>query len=307
MHTSPWSVLDPLKLRHLRFLLLLTESGNLGRTAEQMAMTQPAASRLLSELERRFRTSLFDRSRHGMRPLPAATPVLRFAAMVCAEERLVLNQLSPQGGRPAPLRLGTLPTVPGVVIMAMQHCKLLRPNGDISLRQGTLDVLLPLLLDGELDVVVGRFDPALVQPPLYYRKLIDEPLAVVSSPAHELAGRKRISPETLRAQPWVAPIRTSSLFPYFAEIFTGQSLPDDLIECASPVALHSLLQDGRRLGLLALSSLSQPWGEGLTRLSVRLRSSPGALGTYTVDGRMVPPETGAFVKALEMTVAARLS
>lgn len=300
MYGSPSPSLDQLKLRHLRFLLLLAETGNLGRTAEQMAMTQPAASRLLSELEQRFRVALFDRSRHGMRPSPAATPVLRFAAMVGAEERLVLSQLAHGGLRPAALRLGTLPTVPNVVITAMQLCKRLRPGGDISLRQGTLDVLLPLLLQGQLDVVIGRFDPLHAQPPLHYEKLVDEPLVVVASPAHKLAHCERITPEALHAQPWVSPIRTSSLFPYFAEIFDGHSLPDDLIECASPVALHSLLQDGRRLGLLGLSALSQPWGQDLIRLSVRLRSPPGAFGAYTVDGRRVPVEVAAFREALKM-------
>ena len=290
---------DPIKLRHLRFLLVLAEEGHLGRAAERMAMTQPAASRLLSELEHRFRAGLFDRGRHGMRPLPAAVPVLRFAGMVCAEEQLVRSQLAQAGDRPATLRVGTLPTTPPLVVEAVRRCKRERPHGDIALRHGTLDMLLPPLLNGELDVVVGRFDPMLVQRPLCYRKLVEEPLAVVASPAHALARRRRIAPAELRAQPWVAPIRTSSLFPYFAEIFAGLPLPDDLIECASPVAAHSLLQHGDRLGLLGLSALSQPWGQGLKQLSVPLRSPPGPLGIYTVEGRMVPTEAAAFRAALE--------
>ncbi len=296
---------DQLKLRHLRLLIALAEQRHLGRAAEALAMTQPAASRLLAELEGRFGRPLFDRGRHGVRVLPAAAQVLRFARMVCAEEQLVRRALGTERERPGPLRVGTLPTVPPVVIEAVQRCKRERPTGDIRLHQGTLDALLPLLLDGELDVAVARYDPLLAQPPLAYRRLLDEPLSVMAAKAHPLARRREVAAEQLRGCPWVAPIRTSSLYPHFAELFQGLPLPEDVIECASPLAVRQLLYDGRRLGLLGKSALSPPSGDGLVRLRVALRSSPGPIGLYTVKGRLVPAESAAFQATLAQVVAAR--
>lgn len=298
MKGASLSGLDQLKLRHLRFLIRLSELGNLGRAAEEMAMTQPAASRLLSEMEQRFGRPLFDRGRHGMRLLPAAAQVLRFAKMVCAEEQLVKSALSAESDRPAALRIGTLPTVPPLVIEAIHRYKQEKPTGDISLRQGTLDALLPPLLAGELDLVVGRFDPLLSQPPLQYEKLKDEPLEVVAGTKHPLLQQQHVGPEELRRYPWVTPVRTSSLYPHFAELFGGLPLPEDVIECASPLAVHAFLQDGLRLALLGASVLDQPVGSDLKRLPVTLRTSPGPLGMYRVKGRQVPTEVSLFSEAL---------
>lgn len=298
MKNDPLSGLNQLKLRHLHFLVRLAELGNLGRTADEMAMSQPAASRLLSEMESRFGRALFDRSRQGVHLLPDAVQALRFAKMVCAEEHLVRSALSARNDRLAPLRIGALPTIPGLLIEAIRGYKQERPTGAISLRQGTLDVLLPPLLDGELDLVVGRFDPLLLQPPLQYERLVEEPLVVVASAQHPLVRQRQIGPHDLSRYPWVAPIRTSSLYPHFAELFGGLPLPQDIIECASPLALHAFLGDGLRLGLLGASVLGQPVVRELKRLPFVMRSSPGPLGLYRVTGRLVPAEVSLFCGAL---------
>jgi DNA-binding transcriptional LysR family regulator len=295
--TSPAGI-SHLKLRHLRLLIALAEEGHLGRAAEKMAMTQPAASRLLSELEFRFGRPLFDRGRHGVRPLSGAKLVIRFARMVCAEEQLVKSGLADDRERPATLRIGTLPTIPAVVIETIRECKRERPTGDIVLREGTIDVLLPWLLDGKLDLVVGRFDPLLAQPPFLYTRLQEEPFSVVAAVAHPLARKRQIRPEDLRRFPWVAPIRGSSLYPHFAELFGGLPLPDDVIECVSPLSVHAFVRDGLRLGLLGASTLPPPLGADLKRLAVVPRSSPGPLGIYQVKGRMVPTEAAMFCAAM---------
>ncbi|HUG26300.1 LysR substrate-binding domain-containing protein [Piscinibacter sp.] len=290
--------LDQLKLRHLRFLIRLSELGNLGRAAEEMAMTQSAASRLLSELEHRFGRPLFDRGRFGVRLVPAASTVLRFARMVCTEEQLVKSALSAENDRPAALRIGTLPTVPMFVVEAVRRYKTERPTGLISLRQGTLDLLLPPLLDGDLDLVVGRFDPLLSQPPLQYERLLEEPLAVVARARHPLVRQRQITPQDLCRYPWVSPMRSSSLYPHFAGLFGGLPLPEDIIECASPLAMREFLQGGPRLALVGASVLDRIAASELIRLPVSVQSPPGPLGVYEVTGRMVPAETALFRKAL---------
>lgn len=211
---------------------------------------------------------------------------------------MVKGALSAQIDQPAALRVGTLPTVPTIVVEAVRRYKQEKPTGGISLRQGTLDVLLPPLLNGELDLVVGRFDPLLSQPPLRYERLHEEPLAVIAGVGHPLTGRRQIGPRDLCRYPWVAPIRTSSLYPHFAELFGGLPLPEDIIECASPLVLRAFLQDGLRLALIGASVLGQPIASDLIRLPVALRSPPGPLGLYQVAGRFNPVEAVAFRSVL---------
>lgn len=290
--------LDQLKLRHLHFLIRLVELGNLGRAAEEMAMTQSAASRLLSEMEERFGRPLFDRGRHGMRLLPASAQVLRFAKMVCTEEQQVKEALATEGDRPAVVRIGVLPSIPAPVIRAVQQYKAENPSGVVSISQASLDALMPLLVTGELDLVVGRFDLQLLQPPLQYEKLMEVPLAVVAGSTHPLVQAKRVGPDNLIRFPWVAPVRTSTLYPHFAQLFAGLPLPVDVIESASPLAMHAFLQDGVRLGLMSASMLDQPLGRSLKRLKVTMRSTPGPLGLYQVKGRHIPNEVKRFREIL---------
>ena len=63
---SNWFVRARLKTRQLLLLAAMEEEGNVRRAADVLGMTQPAASRLLKELEDMLGVSLFDRTPHGM-------------------------------------------------------------------------------------------------------------------------------------------------------------------------------------------------------------------------------------------------
>lgn len=288
--------LPNVKLRHLQFLLALAEHRNIGRAATAMHMTQPGASRLLAELEQAFGRTLFERGRHGLRPLAAALDVLRFATLVRAEERMVIEAL--RGGHVAPVRIGTLPTAPSVVINGVRRFKRDRPSSMVSLVQGTLHELVPRLLDGELDLVVARFDPQFIGDRLVYERLMEEALFVVAAPDHPLAKKRRVLAEELRHWPWVVPQRASSLYPHFAELFAGVPLPADLIECTTPMAVYAFLQDGRTLGLLSESVPRRLTRQDIRMLPVSLPSKPGALGIYRVRGRDVAESPMALAAAL---------
>ena len=58
--------LDQLRVKQLRFLSLLATQGSLSATAEQLSMTQSAASMMLKEIESLFDVKLFKRQGRGM-------------------------------------------------------------------------------------------------------------------------------------------------------------------------------------------------------------------------------------------------
>src|SRR5258708_8420643 len=61
-----------LKLRHLQLLVALDQFRHLGRAAEFLAVTQPAVSKTLAEIERMLDMTLFERSTRGTEPTAAA-------------------------------------------------------------------------------------------------------------------------------------------------------------------------------------------------------------------------------------------
>ncbi|NUT17502.1 MAG: LysR family transcriptional regulator, partial [Cupriavidus sp.] len=73
--TSPASEAVPmwhnhtrLKTRQLLLLLAVADEGSIHRAAERLAMTQPAASKLLREMEELLSVPLFERLPRGMAP-----------------------------------------------------------------------------------------------------------------------------------------------------------------------------------------------------------------------------------------------
>src|SRR5215207_11643266 len=62
-----WFIRARLKTRQLLLLVAIAEEGNIHRAAEVLHMTQPAASKLLKDLEDVLDVSLFDRLPRGMR------------------------------------------------------------------------------------------------------------------------------------------------------------------------------------------------------------------------------------------------
>src|SRR2546422_680992 len=85
---SHWFIRARLKTRQLLLLVALAEEGNIHRAAQVLNMTQPAASKLLKDLEDVLEVSLFDRLPRGMRATWYGEVMIRHARVALAS----LNQ-----------------------------------------------------------------------------------------------------------------------------------------------------------------------------------------------------------------------
>ncbi|WP_031324563.1 LysR family transcriptional regulator, partial [Pseudomonas taiwanensis] len=68
-----------IKYRHLLCFLEIARQGSLARAADILAISQPAISKTLKELEDLLETRLFARSRQGVELTPAGTRFMRYA------------------------------------------------------------------------------------------------------------------------------------------------------------------------------------------------------------------------------------
>jgi DNA-binding transcriptional LysR family regulator len=73
-----------IKLRHLHLLVALDRFRHLGRTAEFLAVSRPAVSRMLTEVEAMLGDKLFEHSTRGTEPTVAGISLIRFARSVLA-------------------------------------------------------------------------------------------------------------------------------------------------------------------------------------------------------------------------------
>ena len=70
------------QLRHLRCLVAVAQERNLARAADRLALSQPAVSKTLVELETLAGQRLVDRGRHGARLTAAGQDLLAHALHV---------------------------------------------------------------------------------------------------------------------------------------------------------------------------------------------------------------------------------
>src|SRR5256885_103932 len=103
------ATLARIRLRHLQCFLAIAQHGNLRRAAQALAITQPAVTKTLNELEEMLGTTLFVRGRKGATLTPEAELFLRHAHVSVDALAQAVDSVA-RGPGQAPLRLGSWPT-----------------------------------------------------------------------------------------------------------------------------------------------------------------------------------------------------
>src|SRR5262245_41616978 len=86
-------ILRRLKLRELRVLLAVAETGSMGKTATRLAMPQPAVSKAIGEIEHIVGVQLLNRTPQGVEPTPYGHALLKWAVAVFDDLRQAAKEI----------------------------------------------------------------------------------------------------------------------------------------------------------------------------------------------------------------------
>jgi LysR family hydrogen peroxide-inducible transcriptional activator len=143
-------------LRQLRYFEALSRHLHFGRAAEECAVSQPALSQQIQDLEADLGAGLIERSRSGVRLTPTGREV---AARAQAVLRSVedLAAFARHSGRTLDgrLRLGVIPSIaPYLLPRILPSLQTRYPGLDLEIRESQTRGLLDDLGEGRLDVVL---------------------------------------------------------------------------------------------------------------------------------------------------------
>jgi DNA-binding transcriptional LysR family regulator len=243
--STSWFNASRLKTRHLLLLLHLYEQRSVLRAAEAANMTQPAASKLLSEMEGILGVPLFERHARGVKPTWYGQVLIRRARSALSEIGRAHDEIAAmRSGRMGQAAIGTVVN-PGTTLVPQAIAAVKRDFPDILIRV-EMDYSRPLvakLLDGQLDIVIGRILGPEGAGDLEFEPLADEPHSVIVRAGHPLTARSVVTHVDLVEYGWIMPPAASVLRTRLDSMFMEHGLtpPQNIIETASlPVIIHLL-------------------------------------------------------------------
>ena len=189
-------------LRQLRYFETLARTKHFGMAADQCAVTQPALSMQIKELERELGVELVERRGNTIAVTPAGQEIAARAEAILSQVR-ELSDCARQhhGVLTGTLRLGIIPSVapyllPDILTEVTKHY----PHLDLQIRETQTGALVEELLRGELDAVLVALpvqQPQLETMPLFEDRFL---IAVQSQAAPDWSKsdlRTRIGQERL--------------------------------------------------------------------------------------------------------------
>ena len=289
-----WFIRARLKTRQLLLLVALAEEGNIHRAAQVLSMSQPAASKLLKDLEDVLEVSLFERLPRGMRPTWYGETMIRHARVALASLNQAHDELqAAKTGQFGQVSIGAI-TSPGLVLLpeAVQRVKADHPDLRVSLQIETSDVLIEKLSQNKLDILVARLFAQHDKSDLRYEVLTEEPISVVARPGHPLLNATGLTLIDMAEAGWIVPPAGSVLRHRFELMFQeiGLRAPVNLIETGALLFTTKMLQKSDILSVLATDVARYYAEHGLMAvLPIDLPCQMEAFGIITRRDRLLSP------------------
>lgn len=286
--------LQRLKLRQLSLLVAVGQHGNIQAAAQAEHMSQPAATRMIKDLETDFGTRLFDRTNRGARPTAQGAALIRHAQLIFAQLSSAAQEMEDiTEGSAGRIVVGTLLAgAAQLVPMAIQRVIHERPNLQVRILEGTNDALMPAVQSGEIDMVVGRLPHHRHRTGLVQVPLVHDDVSLVAGRAHPLAGQRGLRFDDLRPFGWILPPPETTLRRQIDEVFveSGQYQPPKIVESVNYLGNRTLLGFGELIGVVprAVAALDMATNV-LTRLDYTLPFGSGPVGvTHRGEDQMSP-------------------
>lgn len=187
-----------IKLKDLRYLVAVADTGHFGKAAARCFVSQPTLSAQLRKLEGYLGVDLVERQPRQALLTPAGAEVVaRARRIVEASDEVVEIARSHRDPLAGKLRIAFLPTI-GPYLLPMVAARLHKalPRLELMLHEHQTGPMLERLRAGDIDMGVLALPVELDG--LHAEPLYDEPFTVAVPAQHPLAARKQLRADDLR-------------------------------------------------------------------------------------------------------------
>lgn len=297
-----------IKLRDLQILLAAAEAGSMAKAAAVLAITQPAVSHAIGEMEQALGVPLLDRSAQGVTPTIFGQVLLERGQVMFNELRQGIGEIAsladPAVGE---LRIGTTPPMSAIASAVFNRLVPRHPRMVFELSVTSTDVLLRSLRQRSIELVISRLADFVNDTDLNVATLFHDELVVICSKQNRWAHKRGVALADLVDEPWVFPPSTGFLTRIIRSAFSevGLEVPRATVTTSSTYALSVLVANGTFLGMHPGTMLTTPSDHPqLTSVDVRLRKTRGPIGLITLKNRSLSPAAKLFLQTATDVVKA---
>jgi len=276
----------PIKLRHLNVFMEVARQKSVGRAAVSLAISQPAVTKTIRELEQILDVRLFEKEGRGIRLSRFGEVFLHHTGYGLAAIGEGVNALNSAVRQNAPpVRIGALPTVSTRIMpKAMQLYLDEDLNNEIKIVTGENAVLLDQLRLGELDLVVGRLAAPEKMTGLEFEHIYSEQVVVAVREGHPLLSQSPFRLDQLQDYPVLMPTRASVIRPFVERMFLAYGMPElpRQIETVSSSFGRAFVRASNAAWIISEGVVATDLAEGRMRtLPIDTSETKGAVGITT--------------------------
>ena len=293
------------RLRHVELVAELHDCRSILKASKRLSLTQPTVTKALRDVESTLGVKLFERSNRGLEPTAYGEIFARHAKIVLAQLRHAAEELeSLRAGYSGKVTVGTLLAASASILPdAIALLKKQRPGVAISVVVGTYDILMPALLGGDVDMVLGRLPEEGRSRALVYEEFYAEPICIVTRRGHPLSRKRRLSLRDLSNEAWLLPLPETALRRQIERAFVeaGAPLPRNVIESVSILTNRALLRKSDSVGVMPYHVALDDVELGLLAiLPVKLKSIESPVGAILRAPGTLPPAAAALLDCLRL-------
>lgn len=248
------------KTQHLVVFQEVIRCGSIGSAAKQLGLTQPAVSKIISDIEAYFGIELMVRKNTGVTLTSAGQVLLAYSESITREMKNMVSEMnSLSSGSVVDVSFG-FPSLIGFTFLPgmMKTFKEVFPTAQVSMFEAQLSSFLPALRDGRLDFAIGTLDDEMQLQDLQVEPMFESEFVVVASQSRTCTGE--ITLASLQNEQWVLPHTEMGYYKELLAILQKHHINiENIVKTDSVVTIYNLVLNADFLTVIPCD-MTTPFG-----------------------------------------------
>jgi len=248
-------------LKQLQVFLAVASHENVSLAADELAMSQSAASTALKELEHRFGIRLFDRIGKRLQLNPEGVALRSRAAALISRAQELENSLIDHS-EIGELKVGATLTIGNYLAIGIMAA-FMQEHADARVRLNVENTAAIAAKVRNFELDIGLIEGELQEPDLEVSFWREDELALFCAPDHPLAGKGKIDDEDLLSADWIVREKGSGTRQAFDRAMSGILSNLKLrLELQHTEGIKRAVEAGLGIGCLSKLTLSEAFNRG---------------------------------------------